>query len=134
MEGTWGGWPTGNSLEAGVAGRQTPRVSVISSVARRGNTAQSVEACKDHTVEKARQGRLHSRQSLETDLTSGDAGQDTGIDDRGEDLVRSRNLWSSPHQPFWGSKTAISRTSPPTASRTDTHRLAREEDPQLDQL
>ena len=89
---------------------------------------------QDHTVEKARQGRLHSRQSLETDLTSGDTGQDTGIGDRGEDLVGSRNLWSPPHQPFWGSKTAISRTSPPTASRTNRHRLAREENSELDQL
>ena len=47
-----------------------------------------MEACKDHTVEKAWQGRLHARQSLETDLTPGDVGQGAGIGDYGEDLVR----------------------------------------------
>src|SRR5205807_1336464 len=73
-------------------------------------------------------------QSLEADLTLGDVGQGVGVRDRGKDLVRSRNLRPPSHQPLRGSETTIGGTSARATTRTNSNRLAREENPESDQL
>jgi hypothetical protein len=66
---------------------------------------------KNCSTQETRQGRLHHRHGMETDLAAVDIGEGPRSGDRRKDLICGGDVRAATNEPLWGSETPIGRAS-----------------------
>ncbi|KAI1840014.1 hypothetical protein JX266_013786 [Neoarthrinium moseri] len=124
VESRWRGWPPGDGMEAGVAGRQGESAFPLSAVVGHGRAPAPMAPSQDHPAEEGREAGLREGEGLETDLAALHAREDSRVGDCGTTVISGGDDGSAADQPLWRAEAEVGGTSTDASARADLQGLA----------